>query len=70
MALLQIAKRRDRQAAKALLGDEPTGTIVTDRYAVYLFVDDSQRQLCLAHLARDLVALSKRNGSPVSSSAS
>jgi transposase len=62
MALFQIAKRRDRDAAKALLGDQPAGVIVTDRYAVYLFVDDTQRQLCLAHVARDLVALSERDG--------
>jgi transposase len=64
VALFEIAKRRDRDAAKALLGEEPEGVIVTDRYAVYLFVDDTQRQLCLAHLARDLVALSERDGAP------
>ena len=64
MALFQIAKRRDRDAAKALLGEQPDGVIVTDRYAVYLFVDDTQRQLCLAHLARDLVALGERDGAP------
>jgi transposase len=64
MALFQIAKHRDRDAAKALLGEAPGGVIVTDRYAVYLFVDDTQRQFCLAHLARDLVALSERGGAP------
>jgi transposase len=64
MALFQIAKRRDRDAAKALLGDDPAGVIVTDRYAVYLFVDDTRRQFCLAHLARDLIALGERNGAP------
>ena len=64
MALFQIAKHRDRDAAKALLGEEPAGVIVTDRYAVYLFVDDTQRQFCLAHLARDLLALSERPGAP------
>jgi len=34
MVLFQIAKRRDRDAAKALLGEAPDGVIVTDRYAV------------------------------------
>jgi transposase len=63
-ALFQIAKRRDRDAARALLGEQPTGTIVSDRYAVYLYIDDSQRQLCLAHLARDFTALSERAGAP------
>jgi transposase len=64
MALFQIAKRRDRDAAIALLGETPDGVIVTDRYAVYLFIDDTQRQMCLAHLARDLVALGERAGAP------
>jgi len=64
MALFQIAQRRDRDAAKALLGEDPGGVIVTDRYAVYLFVDDTKRQLCLAHLARDLIALSELDGAP------
>lgn len=64
MALYQIAARRDRDAAKALLGEDPDGVIVTDRHAVYLFVDDTRRQMCLAHLARDLVALGERDGAP------
>ena len=63
-ALFQVDARRDRDAARALLGDEPTGTIVTDRYAVYLFIDDARRQLCLAHLLRDFIALSERCGAP------
>jgi transposase len=63
-ALFQIADRRDRDAAKALLGDDPAGVIVSDRYAVYLFIDDSKRQLCLAHLLRDFIALGERGGAP------
>lgn len=64
IALFQIAARRDRDAAKALLGEELGGVIVTDRYAVYLFVNDTKRQMCLAHVARDLVALGEREGAP------
>jgi transposase len=60
----QIADRRDRDGARALLGENPTGTIVSDRYAVYLFIDDSQRQLCLAHVLRDFTALGERAGAP------
>jgi transposase-like protein len=63
-ALFQIAARRDRDAAIALLGEQPTGTIVSDRYAVYLFIDDTQRQLCLAHVLRDFTALGERDGAP------
>ncbi len=63
-ALFQIADRRDRDGAKALLGDDPQGVIVSDRYAVYLYIDDSRRQLCLAHLLRDFIALGERQGAP------
>jgi transposase len=63
-ALFQLDTRRDRDAARALLGDEPVGVIVSDRYAVYLYIDDSQRQLCLAHLLRDFIALGERTGAP------
>jgi len=63
-ALFQIALRRDRDATRALLGDAPGGVIVSDRYAVYLYIDDTQRQLCLAHVQRDFVALSERGGAP------
>ena len=63
-ALFQLSDRRDRDSAKALLGDDPDGVIVSDRYAVYLFIDDSQRQLCLAHVLRDFIALGERGGAP------
>lgn len=63
-ALFQLSERRDRDSAKALLGDDPGGVIVSDRYAVYLFIDDSRRQLCLAHVLRDFVALGERGGAP------
>ena len=63
-ALFQIAARRNRDAARALLGDDPDGVIVSDRYSVYLYIDASKRQLCLAHVLRDFVALSERDGAP------
>lgn len=63
-ALFQIADRRDRDAARALLGEQPGGVIISDRYAVYLFIDDSQRQLCLAHVLRDFIAVGERGGAP------
>jgi transposase len=63
-ALFQIAVRRDRDATRALLGDDPEGVIVSDRYAVYLYIDATKRQLCLAHLLRDFVALGERAGAP------
>lgn len=63
-ALFQISDRRDRDSAIALLGEDPRGVIVSDRYSVYLYIDDSRRQLCLAHVLRDFTALSERAGAP------
>lgn len=63
-ALFQIASRRDRDATRALLGDDPDGVIVSDRYAVYLYIDHTKRQLCLAHVLRDFIALGERAGAP------
>lgn len=63
-ALFQIDESRSREAAIALLGDEPEGTIVTDRYAAYGFVALERRQICLAHLLRDFKALSERPRQP------
>jgi transposase len=60
-AVFQIAERRDRDATRALLGDDPGGVVVSDRYAVYLYIPDGQRQLCLAHVLRDLVAWGERD---------
>jgi transposase len=61
-ALFQITTRRDREATRPLLGDDPGGVIVSDRYSVYLYIDASKRQLCLAHVLRDFVALGERAG--------
>ena len=63
-AIFQLADRRDRDAAMALLGEDPAGTIVSDRYAVYAYIDPARRQLCLAHLLRDFTALGERDGAP------
>ncbi len=47
---------RDSRASvvgKELLGDKPSGVVVSDRYSGYSFIDLDQRQVCLAHLIRD-----------------
>jgi transposase len=43
----------------------PSGGISTSiprSYSVYLYIDASKRQLCLAHVLRDFVALGERDG--------
>ncbi|MGL5324996.1 MAG: IS66 family transposase, partial [Aeromonas sp.] len=58
-ACFMTAYGRDVDAAKRLLGSELTGVLVTDQYAAYQFVDASQRQLCLAHVLRNVAAIAQ-----------
>ena len=48
---------RGQDAAKRLLGSELDGVLVTDQYAGYRFIDSSQRQLCWAHVLRNVAAI-------------
>ena len=50
---------RGIDAAKRLLGSELAGVLVTDQYAAYRFVDASQRQLCWAHVLRNVAAIAQ-----------
>ena len=50
---------RGQEAAKRLLGAEFDGVLVTDQYAGYRFIDADQRQLCWAHVARNLAAIAE-----------
>lgn len=63
-AIFQISDRRDRLAAHALIGENPTGIIVTDRYGVYEYISLDQRQLCLCHILLSFIDLSERDGTP------
>ena len=53
---------RARYVATSLIGEQPSGTVVSDRYAVYDFVDPKQRQVCWSHLLRDFKRISQRAG--------
>jgi hypothetical protein len=45
-----------------MLVEVPVGTVITDRYEGYEFIDVEQRQVCRAHLYRDFVRTSERSG--------
>jgi transposase len=57
-----IASSRSSQVIKDLLGEDYSGTLGTDRYAGYAWLDVAFRQLCWAHLTRDFRALVDRGG--------
>ena len=62
LACYRIDPSRSQAAAKALLGEDFGGFVVTDRYAGYHFLDVLQQQLCWAHVIRQLVEVSQRPG--------
>lgn len=50
---------RGIDAARRLLGSELAGVLVTEQYAGYRFVGTSQRQLCWAHVLRNVAAIAQ-----------
>ncbi len=62
VACYRIDPTRTQKAAKALLGEDFGGFVVSDRYAGYHFLDILQQQLCWCHVIRQLVEVSQRDG--------
>ena len=58
----RLLPSRARYVAVHLLGEKPAGWVVSDRYAVYDYVDVAQRQVCWAHLLRDFARIGQRAG--------
>ena len=53
---------RSAAAAMELLGHAFAGIVVSDRFSAYNHLPTQQRQLCWAHLIRDLTAIADRQG--------
>jgi transposase len=64
VACFRIDPTRSQQAAKALLGEDFGGFVVSDRYAGYHFLDVLQQQLCWCHVIRQLTEVAQRTGAP------
>lgn len=62
VACFQIHARRGLDGLRALLGDAPSGVVVSDRWCAYNRLDVRNRQLCWAHLKRDFRAMVDRGG--------
>jgi transposase len=62
VVVFKIAFGRDTAKAKALLGKDFSGRVVTDQLGSYGWVDASRRQLCWAHLQRKFRSWSERDG--------
>jgi len=54
-----IRDSRESAVARELIGDDPSGVVISDRYSGYAYIDLEQRQVCLAHLIRDFRRMSE-----------
>jgi transposase len=61
-ALFKIHLKRSFEALQALLGENITGVICSDRWSVYSKLPLNLRQICWAHLKRDFQKLVDRGG--------
>jgi transposase len=57
-----LAASRSSAVIKGVLGADYTGVVGSDRYSGYAWLDEACRQVCWAHLRRDLQALVDRGG--------
>jgi len=57
-----VATQRSAQALKALLGEAFQGIVTSDRFKAYLALPVVRRQVCWAHLKRNWLAFSERDG--------
>jgi len=62
VTVFMIRFSRSAEAAKELLGEAFCGFLVSDRWSGYNWIDAARRQLCWAHLIRDLTKIAERNG--------
>ena len=61
-AAFQIGFNRGKPALQALLGGKPVGVFGSDRWWAYSLIPTWLRQLCWAHLKRDLRQIMEREG--------
>ncbi len=62
IAVLFRIGRRTKDVAQEMLGVDYAGTVVTDRYAGYVWFPDERHQVCWAHLMRNFEGLVERGG--------
>lgn len=62
LAVFAIYPSRARYVILNFIGEKCSATVTTDRYAGYAFIDTERRQICWAHLLRDLNRIGQRPG--------
>lgn len=62
VSVFYVVLSRSQATAKAMIGEAFQGIVHSDRYSAYNWIDLWQRQVCWAHLKRDLTAMAQRSG--------
>ncbi|WP_165253744.1 IS66 family transposase [Paludisphaera soli] len=60
--VFRIARSRAGAVAEDLLGEEPKPIVISDRFPGYEWIELGSRQICWAHLRRDMQAMIDRDG--------
>ena len=64
VATYAVTLSRAASVAKRLLGEWVRGTVVSDRYKAYSYIEGDRHQVCWAHLSRDFERMGERAGEP------
>ena len=64
LAVFAIYPSRARYVILDFIGQKCAAVVTSDRYAGYAFIDPERRQVCWAHLLRDLNRIGQRQGVP------
>jgi len=62
VTVFRVAASRGSEIAQEILGRDFAGILVSDRWSGYRWVDPQRRQLCWAHLLRDVLGMIDRGG--------
>lgn len=60
--VFRIVRSRAGAIAQDLIGEEPKPIVISDRFPGYEWIDLKSRQICWAHLRRDMQAMIDRDG--------
>lgn len=62
LSVFEVMLSRSQATAKALIGEQFSGIVISDRYSAYRRIEVSRWQVCWAHLKRDFTAMAERSG--------
>jgi transposase len=62
VSVFSVVLSRSQSTAETLIGKAFSGYLISDRYSSYNWIAVSKRQVCWAHLMRDLQAIVERQG--------